>query len=388
MSENETETKVESTTEAASAPAAEQSTAKKSKKGIIAAILVVALIILGVLYALEKQGRSSTSIFAGFIEYQEANAIVATVNGDNIINAQLDTSINQFTQVAAAQGVDVTSPEIQADIRDQALDVLINTTLLKQAAAERGIDVTDEEVTERLDSITADLGGEEVLVTRMEELGIDAEQLHSDIRDEIVIQELLEVLFAEAAVDVMRKPDQQRAGQHLQRDAVDCHLRHAQPGNGQRKDTSPCVDPATAAVIDGLVDLDHEIGCLLVEFAIRAAATATFFLFVLVLRQIKGSFTDKFRLLNRVVQQAVSMMLGRVFQRYAACALIDNHIRDPLVGFQVCLDFCHRFRRAVFRPQLQPETTCCHTFDHAELLQIFLSLRHGSRVIHRPVTLR
>ncbi|MCA9361860.1 SurA N-terminal domain-containing protein [Candidatus Kaiserbacteria bacterium] len=202
MSENETETKVESTTEAASAPAAEQSTAKKSKKGIIAAILVVALIILGVLYALEKQGRSSTSIFAGFIEYQEANAIVATVNGDNIINAQLDTSINQFTQVAAAQGVDVTSPEIQADIRDQALDVLINTTLLKQAAAERGIDVTDEEVTERLDSITADLGGEEVLVTRMEELGIDAEQLHSDIRDEIVIQELLEVLFAEAAVEV------------------------------------------------------------------------------------------------------------------------------------------------------------------------------------------
>ena len=177
--------------------------AKKSpfvKYAISAAVVVV--ILLGVLYQLEKEGRSSTGVFASVIENQEEGKVVATVNGTEIINSDLDTSIQQFSQAAAVQGVDVTSPDAQVEIRSQALDVLINTALLKQAATEQGMSVTDEEVTERLETIKADIGGEEVLTERMNELGITTERLQQDIKDELLIQGLLDKVFAEANIEV------------------------------------------------------------------------------------------------------------------------------------------------------------------------------------------
>lgn len=166
------------------------------------AILLVVVILLGVLFKLEKEGRSNTGIFDTIIANQEANAAVAEVNGSKITKAQLDVSIKQFGQAATAQGVDLTDPQVQVDIKKQALDVLVNTEILLQAATEQGLSVTDEEVNEKLASIRSDIGGEEVLAERMLALGITDEQLNSDIEDEILIQELLDIKFAEANIEV------------------------------------------------------------------------------------------------------------------------------------------------------------------------------------------
>lgn len=166
------------------------------------AVVIVAVILLGVLYFLEKEGRSSTSLFTSVIESQKNGAVVAVVNGTEIVGSELNTSIQQFSQAAAAQGVDATSTEAQAEIRSQALDVLINTELLKQAARERGISITDEQVTERLEEIKTEIGGEAVLIERMTALGIDDNQLQSDVRDELLINELLDAVFLEAEIEV------------------------------------------------------------------------------------------------------------------------------------------------------------------------------------------
>jgi len=198
MSENETTETVAATESATSAAPA----AKSGMGKIIAAVVVVAVLLLGVLYVLEKEGRSSTTIFSSMIEKQRAAEVVATVNGEDITNADLDVSINQFEQLAAAQGIDTTSPEMQAEVRAQALEVLINTTLLRQAAAEKGIEVTDEDVAARIEAITADIGGAEALTARMQELQLEAGQMQDDIKDELMIQALLETVFADAAVEV------------------------------------------------------------------------------------------------------------------------------------------------------------------------------------------
>ena len=206
MNENETqsaEDKVSAAESTASTSEVAKSTTKKSsKRKYFVSFIVVAVILLGVIYLLEKEGRSSTTIFSSLIESQQANAVVAVVNGENIISSQLDTSIEQFNQVAAIQGIDVTNPDAMVEIRGQALDVLINTQLLKQAAAERGISVTDEEAESRLETIKEDLGGEEVLTERMNELGIGTEQLHQDIKDELLIKELLDQIFLESDISV------------------------------------------------------------------------------------------------------------------------------------------------------------------------------------------
>lgn len=171
-------------------------------KGYVAAIVIVTIIILGVLFFLEKEGRSSTTLFTSLIETQEKNAVVAVVNDEKIIAEKLETSILQFSQMAAAQGVDTSDPEAQAGIKEQALEVIINTMLLKQSAIERGVVVTDEAVEERIEVIRTDLGGEEMLTQRMAEVGISSEQLVKDIKDELLIQQLLDILFAEAEIVV------------------------------------------------------------------------------------------------------------------------------------------------------------------------------------------
>jgi FKBP-type peptidyl-prolyl cis-trans isomerase (trigger factor) len=151
---------------------------------------------------LEKEGRSSTTIFEGFLSAQEANAVVATVNGTDIVNRELDVSIEQFSQMALSQQVDITNESIQSEIRTQAIEVLVNTELLKQEAASRGISISTEEASARLESITEEIGGEEVLGERMATLGIDRAQLQQDIREELLIQSLLDQVFVEAAIEV------------------------------------------------------------------------------------------------------------------------------------------------------------------------------------------
>tara|TARA_B100000508_G_scaffold93645_1_gene73177 strand:- start:942 stop:1769 length:828 start_codon:yes stop_codon:yes gene_type:complete len=175
----------------------------------IVPIGVVAIILLVVLYLMEKEGRSNTTIFADIIAAQESNATVAVVNGQKIINSELDTSVQQFTQVAVAQGIDTTTQAAQEEIRGQALEVLINTELLKQSAAERGHSVSDEDVTNRIAEIETELGGAETLADRMETLGISDKQLREDVHDELLIQLLLDDIFAEANIEVTQEEIEQ-----------------------------------------------------------------------------------------------------------------------------------------------------------------------------------
>jgi len=205
MSENETQQPTPETSSVISeskTTISNSSASKSSLKFYLLSFLAVALVALVVVYQLEKEGRSGTSFFSSFIEKQESNKVVAVINGEEIINKDLETSINQFGQMAAAQGLDITTEENRAGIRQQSLDVLINTELLKQSARNRGISVSAEEVENRIEEIRIELGGEEILSGRMAELGIDMTKLRSDIMDEILIQTLLEEIFAEEDIQI------------------------------------------------------------------------------------------------------------------------------------------------------------------------------------------
>jgi len=188
----------------------ESNASSKSKTGtyVVAAIIIIATL-LAVLFMLEKAGRSSTGIFDSYLASQETNATVAVVNGEEITSKDLSTSVQQFNQAAVAQGIDTTDAQVVADIEKQALDVLINTALLKQSAAEQGIVVTDEQTAERLETIQAEIGGPEVLEARIAELGLSRADLQDDIKEEILIQTLLDGIFAEANIEVTEEEVQE-----------------------------------------------------------------------------------------------------------------------------------------------------------------------------------
>lgn len=163
---------------------------------IVVAVLIVLGIFTSIFYAMEKKGQLNTGVFDGFERFQAAHSTAATVNGVKISGLDLATSVDQISAGAEAQGVDTTDPSVMADIKSQAIDMLINTELLKQEAAVRGIVITDEDVETRYASLVEEVGGEEALQERMAQFDVSAETLRRDIKNELTIQALLDQVFA------------------------------------------------------------------------------------------------------------------------------------------------------------------------------------------------
>ena len=170
-------------------------------------VAVVAVLVMGagLLYALEQQGRIDTGVFdkiSGIVNPAPAAAIV---NGTRITKADYDKNLLQLQNAAAAQGADVKSEAIQTEIKKQAIDVLVNTELLRQAAYAEGALVTDEQVDARYKEIVDSLGGVDKLNEKMTELGITEPALRKDIEGEILIQAHLSKAVDTSKITVTEK---------------------------------------------------------------------------------------------------------------------------------------------------------------------------------------
>lgn len=178
------------------APTAGAAIQKRSNKYTIVTILLVAAALLVVVFQLERQDRIGTNIFGPMIAALEANAPVATVNGQDILAADLESGVTQLTQAAVQQGFDITDPEVQAEIQNQAIEMMINTTLLEQAAVANNITVEDDAINARVAELATAAGGQEALLERLAEFDIDEVRLRSDVTDELTIRALLETVLS------------------------------------------------------------------------------------------------------------------------------------------------------------------------------------------------
>lgn len=122
---------------------------------------------------------------------------VATINGTAITKADFDSSMAQTGAAAAAQGFDMSSSEAQEEMQTQTLDILTNTVLLIQTAEAAGIEISEEEVDEQIAVLEEQFGSSDALVAEAERLGLTAEDLRSDIREQILVD-----TYLRTAVDV------------------------------------------------------------------------------------------------------------------------------------------------------------------------------------------
>lgn len=173
---------------------------QKYAKWVYSAVAVA--LVLAVFYGMEQTGKINTGLFSGIEKMVSGNSAVAKVNGNKITQNDFNISVEQIKAGAEAQGVDVESPEVQADIKSQAIDMLVNTELLKQEAATRGIEITDEDVQARYDELVSQVGGEEALTERMKQFDVTESILRRDIKNELTIQTLLDQVFAEKQIAV------------------------------------------------------------------------------------------------------------------------------------------------------------------------------------------
>ena len=178
--------------EAATTEAVVASPTQFNFKAYGAMVVGILLIASGLLFVLEKEGRTSTGIFSGIISKMEEGKPVARVNGTPILMSDFTSSYNQLLQMSTTQGVDVSDPAMVEKLRTQAIDTLVNAEVLRQAAIEAGMTATEEQIQTRYTEIQDGLGGAEALTARMAEFGVTEASLRRDIENEFLIQGLFD----------------------------------------------------------------------------------------------------------------------------------------------------------------------------------------------------
>jgi peptidyl-prolyl cis-trans isomerase SurA len=182
------ESSVETAPAEVTVPVASSDAKKQLLKQYGIATLVILVMGAGLTYALEQQGRINTGVFEKITAVVNPAPAAAIVNGTKITKADYDKNLTQLQTAATAQGADVADESIQGEIKKQAIDVLVNTELLRQAAFAEGAVVTEEQIEARYQEIVTSIGGEEQLAAKMVELSITEASLRKDIEGEILIQ--------------------------------------------------------------------------------------------------------------------------------------------------------------------------------------------------------
>ncbi len=149
---------------------------------------IVLIMGAGLWYVLEQQGRVETKLFESITAMVNPAPAAVIVNGTRIEQTLYDKNYAQLSAQAAQQGLDAATPEVAAQIKQQSIDIVVNSELLRQAAKAAGVEVTQEQIDDRYEQIVTAQGSLDQLKTRMTELGITEESLMADIADEILIQ--------------------------------------------------------------------------------------------------------------------------------------------------------------------------------------------------------
>lgn len=129
---------------------------------------------------------------------------VATVDGTPITKAEYNESLEMLTKNSPV--TDSTDEAMKENLKNQALDILINNTLLLNGAKSKGVTATDEEVNTEYNKLKDELGGADELQKKMTEVGLTEEKLRSNIKERIVVDKYL---AAETDIDEVAATDEE-----------------------------------------------------------------------------------------------------------------------------------------------------------------------------------
>lgn len=133
---------------------------------------------------------------------QSAGAVVATVNGTEITQAEVDERIERNQSTLLSQGIDATNPDTRSDLEDQVLEQLINEELVLAAAQAQGIVVTDTEVTAQMDAIKAQFESDAAFESQLAENGFTEATLAANLKRDLTIQRYIEQIAAADPIEI------------------------------------------------------------------------------------------------------------------------------------------------------------------------------------------
>lgn len=127
-------------------------------------------------------------------------AAVAEVNGEEISRSEYDRAIESVRQSYEQSGAEVNVEDAQ--IRQQALESLINQRLGLSAATEAGITVSDEEIDSQLEEIRSQMPSEEAFQQQLSAVGLTEAELREELRRQIRLQKFFDSRIADETMTV------------------------------------------------------------------------------------------------------------------------------------------------------------------------------------------
>lgn len=179
---------------------AKKTSGSKYKFSFAFIILLLALLAGGALYYLTTMATPSEELQINLsdlnqevpFEMPSYPEVVAVVNGEEVLGANMQLSVSQVAQAAAAQGDSPSDPTVMEAIEAQALDVLVNTVLLQQAAVAAGIAIDEAAVDAALSEFKAQYATPEEFTEAVEAMGLSEEQIRENLSDRMLIDMYLE----------------------------------------------------------------------------------------------------------------------------------------------------------------------------------------------------
>lgn len=125
--------------------------------------------------------------------------VVAEVEDEEITGEEFSENYEaQFQQLAMQSQMTGEEPN-QDEIKQQALDMMINSELLVLEAEDQDFTASDEDVDDYLATMAEENGMDsaDALVQQFEEQGLDEERVREDIHKEVLMEQVIETIDAE-----------------------------------------------------------------------------------------------------------------------------------------------------------------------------------------------
>lgn len=121
----------------------------------------------------------------------EQSEPVAIVNGEEILQHELNNQLEQVKMSYQQQGMEIEG-ENEIQIKKQILDQLVNTVLISQVANEEGFTPSEDEVETQIEEIKVQYGSEEKFTEVLEQNNLNLDRLKEELIKELAISKYLE----------------------------------------------------------------------------------------------------------------------------------------------------------------------------------------------------
>jgi peptidyl-prolyl cis-trans isomerase SurA len=163
-------------------------TATKSKGPLIAALIIVAaLLVAGGMLYLNGSGMDTRDT-ATIEQNSDPDSVLAVVNGDQILQKEVDTRIDEAKQALITQGVDLSDPAVRTQIEAQIVDDIINVKLLTKGAEDAGVTLEAGAVDSEIENYVLQAGSEEAFNSQLGQAGLTLDSFREQLSKQLVIQ--------------------------------------------------------------------------------------------------------------------------------------------------------------------------------------------------------